>query len=284
MTIPLYSQPHSLTASGLGRWLDRIVDLGNLREIVLESGAVVVKNLNFTEPEFREFVEGLGEKVSYEQDDADVGYGFTDILHLNGNREIGKVITGRSGLPLHTDGILLGTQVDFIILFATKAENLTSDGATLVCDQITAWHEMPNDLRDVLLQGQLEYLANERGYFTNVPDNWYAIPTFRNYGRVKSLNIALPFLDDAPTSWSVRIPGVPTDVSVRFFDDLRDHFMQERYLYEHYWSTGDLVVIDNQRTLHGRRGLDREGIRVLLRGQVTLPTIAHAPGPISSIL
>jgi len=284
MTTPLYSQPQSLTASGLGRRLDGIVNLGTIREIVFESGVVVVQGLNFTEPEFREFVEGLGEKVSYERDNADVGYGFTDILHLNGSREMGKVITGRSGLPLHTDGILLGTQVDFIILFATKVENLTSDGATLICDQITAWHEMPNDLRDVLLRGKLEYLATERGYFTNVPDNWYAIPTFRDYGRVKSLNLALPFPDDVSASWNVRIPGAPTDVSAQYFADLRDHFMQKRYLYEHHWSTGDLVVIDNQRTLHGRRGLSREGMRMLLRGQVTLPAIANASGTTSSIL
>ena len=284
MTTPLYSQTRALTASSLGKWLEYTVDTGIIRETALEFGVAVVQGMNFTEPEFRKFVEALGDKISYEQDNADVGYGFSDILYLDGTRETGKVITGRSGLPLHTDGVLLGTQVDIIILFAAKVEDLTSDGATLICDQITAWQEMPTDLRDLVMRGKLEYLATERGYFTNVPDKWYAIPTFRDYGRVKSLNLALPFPSGAPASWDVRVPGVPADVSAQFFADLRDHFMQKRYLYEHHWSTGDLVVIDNQRTLHGRRGLSRGGTRVLLRGQVTLPVIAHAPGVTSNIV
>ncbi|MEU9982923.1 TauD/TfdA family dioxygenase [Streptomyces sp. NPDC050856] len=273
----------ALTPSGFGAlWDDGTqADPRTVRELALRSGVAVVKDQRFTKEGFREFVSGLGDKVSYDDNDG-VGYGFTDILHLDGTREEGKVITGRGGLPLHTDGVLLGTQVDLIVLYAAEVRELRADGATLVCDQIKAWHELPDDLRAVLDRGHLEYMATERGYFTSVPEGWYRIPTFRDYGRVKSLNLALPFqADEALASWDVRVPDVSAEESERFFTALRAHLSADRYLYEHRWAAGDLVVIDNQRTLHGRRGLADSASRKLLRGQVTLAEVAGAPGAIT---
>ncbi|MBB5936168.1 TauD/TfdA dioxygenase family protein [Streptomyces zagrosensis] len=282
------SDVSALTPSGFGALRDdgARADPKTVRELALESGVAVIKGQQFTEEEFREFVSGLGDTISYEDDDdASVGYGFTDILHLDGTREEGKVITGRGGLPLHTDGVLLSTQVDLIVLYAAEVRELKADGATLVCDQIRAWQELPDDLRAVLDRGYLEYVATERGYFTSVPQGWYPIPTFRDYGRVKSLNLALPFqADEALASWDVRVPHVPAAESERFFTTLRAHLSSDRYLYEHRWTAGDLVVIDNQRTLHGRRGLTDSASRKLLRGQVTLAEVAGAPGAMASAL
>lgn len=280
--LPVGSSP--LMSSGFGAVVTGgTTDPATVRTLALSTGVVVAPGMRFTEDEFRTFVAGLGDTVSYEDDEAAVGYGFTDILHLFGDRDQDKVITGRGGLPLHTDGILLGTQVDLIVLFASEVRELAGDGATLVCDQIRAWHEMPDDLREVLLRGHMEYVALERGYFTTVPEGWYPIPTFRDYGRVKSLNLALPFEPgDEKASWDVRVPGMSAEESARFWTRLRAHFSQERYLYEHRWTEGDLVVIDNQRTLHGRRGLGTDASRKLLRGQVTLDVVAGAPGAVTT--
>ncbi len=281
MTLPSSGEVAPLTPSGFGGCIatrDGISDGTTIRDVAVSMGVALVKGLKLNESTFRELVASLGVKVSYEDDDADVGYGFSDVLHLDGTREEGKVITGRGPLPLHTDGILLGTQVDLIILYAERVANLDMDGATIVCDQMTAWREMPSDLRDVLLRGYLEYKAFERGYFTNVPEGWYPIPTFRDYGRVRSLNLALPFEEGAPASWAVRVPGVSDEESRAFFEALRKHLSSPRYLYEHHWKQGDLIVIDNQRTLHGRQGLANKSSRELLRGQVTFEKVEGAPG------
>lgn len=48
------------------------------------------------------------------------------------------------------------------------------------------------------------------------------------------------------------------------------HLHSPKYVYSHRWQTGDLLVIDNQRTLHGRTAIGSDGVRLLLRGQVTL--------------
>ncbi|MGQ0718940.1 MAG: TauD/TfdA family dioxygenase [Pseudonocardiales bacterium] len=283
MTSSLPCNVTSLTPSELGALLQPGGSVTNeaIRGAALTRGVALVKNTEFTEDTFRDFVTSLGGKVRYEDDDADVGYGFSDILHLDGTHEARKVITGRGALPLHTDGVLLGTQVDLIVLYATEVDGLADDGATLVCDQISAWPEMPEGLRSVLRHGRLEYRAIERGYFTSVPSGWYPIPTFRDYGRVRSLNIALPFSPQWSAAWQVRVPGASADESASFFESLRDHLSQDRYLYRHRWRQGDLLVIDNQRTLHGRCHLSDAANRKLLRGQVTLDPVEGAPGATS---
>lgn len=268
----------SLTPSGLGRELSVDGDAAAVRAAALHTGLVLARRQEFDEESFRRFLEALGDTITYEDEAAAVGYGFSDVLHLDGNRDEGKVITGRGGLPLHTDGVLLGTQVDLIVLYAAQVRDLGGAGATMVCDQITAWREMPEHLREVLQRGHLEYTATERGYFTTVPEGRFAIPTFRDYGRIRSLNLALPFDDGADRSWTAHVPEVSEEESQRFFDDLAAFLSQDRYLYRHRWEEGDLVVIDNQRTLHGRRGLAPDGARVLLRGQVTLAPVEDAPG------
>jgi hypothetical protein len=161
-------------------------------------------------------------------------------------------------------------QVDLIIWYAVTAQQLGDDGATVICDQIAAWREMPRVLIEVIDAGSLEYFGVERGYFTNVPTTWFPIPTIRDFGRVRSLNISLPFEDGAPTSWQVRVPGKSESESRAWFGALREHLTQERYIYTHRWQPGDLVIVDNQRTLHGRLPLRDGARRILMRGQVTL--------------
>lgn len=43
-------------------------------------------------------------------------------------------------------------------------------------------------------------------------------------------------------------------------------FYQEKYLYSHPWDVGDLLILDNFRTLHGRTAISEGGQRCLWRG------------------
>jgi (5R)-carbapenem-3-carboxylate synthase len=273
-TTQIETVKEGLTATGMGRVLrwdrDDPLPAAAIAEITMTRGAVVIPEVAFDEEEFRTFVAGLGSKVSYEDEHAQVGYGFGDLLHLDGNEDEGKVITGRGPIPLHTDGVLLERQVDMIILFAKQLEKGSDEGATTVCDQLTAWEEMPEELRSVLEERELEYLAEERGYFTTVPEDWYTISPFRDYGRVRSLNLALPFAEGVACSWDVRVKGMQEEESRAFFAALGEYLGDPRYLYRHEWSEGDLLLIDNQRTLHGREGIREGSVRKLYRGQVTI--------------
>ncbi|WP_333492483.1 TauD/TfdA dioxygenase family protein [Streptomyces camelliae] len=197
------------------------------------------------------------------------------MLKLNASRDEGKVVTGRGPLPIHTDGLLVGERVDLIILYAAEFSDAPGSGKTYVSDQLTAWAEMPERLRRVLDEHEIEYLVTERGYFPTVPEDWYTIPATRDYGRVKSLNLATAFPPDVtPRSWEVRVKGRDPEESDRFFTELDAFLRAPRYAHTHRWQVGNLMITGNQRTLHGRTAISPGGTRVLFRGRLTLPDAA----------
>jgi taurine dioxygenase len=50
--------------------------------------------------------------------------------------------------------------------------------------------------------------------------------------------------------YAVRVDGMPADDGARLLDDLFAHQLQPKYRYRHDWTTGDVLVCDNLRTLH----------------------------------
>lgn len=261
-----------LTPSGMGEAIPWNPDspIGELarrsKQAALRSGCALVRGVTLDEDAFKMLVRSLGDTVNHR-----FGEGQADLLKLNASREEGKVVTGRGPLPLHTDGLLVGEGVDLIILYAAEFRDVPGSGETYVSDQLTAWAEMPGHLRRVLDDYEIEYLVTERGYFPTVPEDWYAIPATRDYGRVRSLNLATAFPPDVtPRSWEVRVKGMDTESSDRFFTELDLFLRSQRYTYTHRWQVGDLLIIDNQRTLHGRTAISPGGTRVLFRGQLTL--------------
>ncbi|AXI78867.1 TauD/TfdA family dioxygenase [Peterkaempfera bronchialis] len=265
-----------LTESGMGTMISLagsaestdLADLGGeIRTAALRSGCVLVKGVDLDEQRFQRLVHAMGRTVDHK-----FGEGRADLLRLNASHDDGKVVTGRGMLPLHTDGLLVGERTDLIILYAHDFSDAPGSGETSVCDQLSAWGEMPARLRDTLDRAEaLEYLVEERGYFPNVPEGWYPVASVRDYGRVRSLNLALDFpADTVPRGWQVRVPGLAAEESDRFLAELDAYLRGPRFTYQHRWSVGDLMVIDNQRTLHGRTAIGEGGTRVLFRGQITL--------------
>ncbi|HVJ91140.1 MAG TPA: TauD/TfdA family dioxygenase, partial [Labilithrix sp.] len=67
-------------------------------------------------------------------------------------------------------------------------------------------------------------------------------------------------------SWLVRIPGIEEERSQEIFETLRSVLMSEKYCYYHDWNEGELLLLDNKRTLHGREAF--QGQRALANIQV----------------
>ncbi|MFE1551859.1 TauD/TfdA family dioxygenase [Streptomyces sp. NPDC058718] len=274
MPTPLSTRPagRPLTASGLGRTVDAAsfqdvpAVAAAVRSAALGSGLALVRDLRLTEQDFRTLVHHLGHTV-----DNHYRSGGSDLLRLQGRTDPGAVINGRGALPLHTDGLLLGQQVDLIVLYAADVQGPDAADGTVVCDQLSAWRDLPEDLRTILESREFQYRGRDSSHFPDdVQDGWVTVPVHRDYGRVRSLNITLPFADDAEAGWEVRVNGLDEPTTEAFFADLGRWLHAPEYCYTHHWRTGDLLVIDNQQTLHGRTALADARTRVLFRGQAVL--------------
>ena len=64
------------------------------------------------------------------------------------------------------------------------------------------------------------------------------------------------------TEW---VEGMDRDESDALLDELFDHMEQEKFVYEHEWQVGDLLIWDNRCTLHARTAFDPAERRMLRR-------------------
>lgn len=265
-----------LTITGMGRIVSasafnsiQLMAAKDIASVVSQYGVLVVRGLENFEEEFRDFIARLGTPVRYSGKKSSVGYGFGDILKLDGTFDKKKIATGRGPLPLHSDGVILGTEIDLVVLYCVERSD-DENSATIVCDQKAAIAEMPSYMIDLLVKNGVEYLALEKEYYTSVVDDWFSVEAIRDYGKGIALSVAFPFPKGVPASWQVRIIGLSEQDSDRYFWDLNEFLNNQRYTYMHRWKTGDLMIIDNRYTLHGRQSINGHSVRQILRGQVVL--------------
>lgn len=62
-----------------------------------------------------------------------------------------------------------------------------------------------------------------------------------------------------------RILGIPETESATLLEELFSHCEQERFVYEHHWRVGDMVLWDNRCTMHARTDFPGEQRRVMAR-------------------
>ena len=54
------------------------------------------------------------------------------------------------------------------------------------------------------------------------------------------------------------------DDGLSFVMGLVDHITQDRYVYQHHWEVGDLIVFDNRSTMHSATAYDYPDERRLM--------------------
>ena len=64
---------------------------------------------------------------------------------------------------------------------------------------------------------------------------------------------------------TARIVGMPSAESDALLEELFLHMEQPRFIHEHVWQPGDLLMRDNLCTIHARTDFDRAERRVLRR-------------------
>lgn len=76
---------------------------------------------------------------------------------------------------------------------------------------------------------------------------------------------------------SAYVNGLPLEESEALLNELWTHATQPRFCYTHHWALGDVVVWDNQATLHKRDAFDSSSRRVLYAAQVEGERLVEAP-------
>lgn len=264
------SKPSSLTRSGLGlclQWTEfdaLLSDTLKARHILEAKGALLVRGLDLDVAGLRTLSSRFGPISPI--DDIDHG---EEVLVLPSDENREGAVRGCGRLPLHTDGILRGRQIDLILLYCPRDYEGGDCGATIVCDQRSASQTMPQVLRKELVERGLQYLAHDRAHFqSSYVEAWTPVPPFQVLRGEERLTLAMDFNVGEPAAWRVRVAGCDETTSHRIMHQLEEHLCRPDYLYCHHWRRGDLLVIDNVATLHGRSAIDPRNKRMIWRTQV----------------
>ncbi len=191
------------------------------------------------------------------------------VLNIDASkRDDGEVLLGEGFLPLHRDGSLMGLNVLRVAIVCQDYKNVVEGGRTFVADAESALKEVPQEYLDILREKGIEGKPVD-SYYTASSDQWHPIQGFIEVDGKEFLNIGFPSPKGEKPSWLLRIPGEPQEKCDEIFEVLEKVVMDEKYCYYHDWQEGDVILFDNQRTLHGREAFKLDnGKRALANIQV----------------
>jgi taurine dioxygenase len=187
------------------------------------------------------------------------------VMFVSNIRENGEAI---GALPdgemmFHTDTGYDSNPHKGTTLFAVEIPS--KGGNTIFCNQYKVHDELPERLRS-LLQGREAYNAYEFGTTIKTKEKYDSEemrsavhPIFLPH---KETGRPAIFVNELMTE---EIVGLPADESRAVLDELFALQREPRFLYEHEWRLGDLVMWDNRCTLHARTDFPREERRLLRR-------------------
>jgi (5R)-carbapenem-3-carboxylate synthase len=177
----------------------------------------------------------------------------------------GEVLLGQGFLPLHRDGALMGNKIEIVGIFCVQYQDVTGGGRTFITDIENGCKDVPAEILETIRAKGIEGRPVDR-YYTAAADAWHWIPGFAETEGQSYLNVGFPYRPGEKPSWMLRIPGVDDDRCAEMFETMRTILMSDQYCYYHQWAEGDLLLLDNRKTLHGREAF--QGRRALANLQV----------------
>ena len=268
----------ALTVKRLGRTLFAEVRGVKLAEItsddtyqaildaLMEHGVLLFPGQNLTDAEQEKFSKWYGPlEVTFEDDRYFVAH-LSNVDADGGIRDKNsrKSTFLRANQLWHSDSTMFQTPARYSFLTAHAVTPV--GGETEWADMRAAWDELPEQRRQELDGLVLEHdFQNSRlkaghKFDAEQRKRWPPLkhPLVRVHERTgrKALYVG---------SQATHVVGWPLDKGVALIEELIDYATQERYIYTHQWTVGDLVIWDNARVNHRGRSWDEEKYKRDLR-------------------
>ena len=184
----------------------------------------------------------------------------------------GKAIGNLGNLEAmwHTDSSFVHRPPSASILHSKEIP--TQGGTTSFLNMYAALDEMPDVLRykieNVRCRHSKVHSSNgeKRPEFAEVSDISQAPgpehPFIRTHPASKRQCL---FLGRRLNSY---VPGMTTDESEEFLDQIWAHTIQDKFMWSHEWDVGDILVWDNRCTMHHRNAFDDNERRLMYKVQI----------------
>jgi alpha-ketoglutarate-dependent taurine dioxygenase len=224
-----------------------------IKEWVEQHRVVVLRGFApLTGSHLPEFCRGLGELLEWD-------FGAVNELRVQADRK--NYLYTNHAVPFHWDGAFVGRIPQYIFFQCDVAPPAGSGGETLFCDTTRLLERAPPAQREAWSRISITYatekLVHYGGRFTS------PMITPHPASGESVLRFAEPVEDLNPVY--LEIEGIANSQRAVFLEDLRRRLYDPDLCLAHQWRSGDTVVADNYRLLHGRRAFSAPAQRQIRR-------------------
>jgi len=235
-------------------------DAKAINDAFLKYHVIVLRDQKLTDAELVEFGKCFGEieKARYISPLS----GRDDIMVISNIREDGKPLgqLPDGEMSFHFDRIHQPKPCRGAALYCVETPK--EGGDTLFSNMVMAYETLPEATKQKLAGktalNSFSYTATSRDQRDpNGPRATHpVVRTIPETGR-KSLYLCRLMTD--------RIEGLPDAESSALIDELCDHIENPRFVYQHKWRVGDILIWDNRCTCHARTDFSSEERRLMKR-------------------
>lgn len=259
-------------------WSDE--DIERLRDIWFEHKLVIFRDQTLEDLDLERFVGYFGDIFVHIRSQFHSA-GNPGITLVSNVKQKGKPIgaLGDYGIGWHCDQIYREQPAFSTILYGVEIPS--EGGNTSICDLAQAYAKMPANLKAKIEGKRAVYsiakITEKRDYDTTAqqqaasPDVTH--PLVRRHPFTER-----PSLYFSPDH-AVRIEGIGESEQEDIQRALVDWASQGRFVYEHRWQVGDVIMWDNSATMHRRSGFPSTQRRLLKRTGFMLPADLATPLP-----
>jgi taurine dioxygenase len=227
--------------------LDAVVDVFN------RHGAILLREQSTAPADLIRFIARFNEPEGHTlQENTLPGYPYIYILS-------NKVVDGKpigahnDGVGWHTDYSYREIPVMCTMLYAVEVPPVGSD--TLLADMVAAYDALPPER-----QAQLDRLVVHHSYQYFMENREHGRMILSDELKAQNPDVMHPLVRVHPANgrkalWASTgtvkgIVGMAQDEALALIDELVAFITEERFVYQHKWQAGDVLVWDNRCTLH----------------------------------
>lgn len=233
-----------------------------IRAAFLEHCLLLFRGQQISKADQVRFSAIFGEPVPHPTNSRDRDPEIPEITIISNIVEEGRAVgaLGNDEVAFHADLVFLHEPGSVSLLYCVETPN--AGGNTFWTNGYAAYDAL-DDATKAKIEGLAAvYVHRNPAYNPPTPPQHPLVCVHPESGR-RTLFIS-------PSS-AERVVGMEEEEGRRLLDELFAHAIQPRFVWEHRWQPGDLIVWDNRCTMHRRESFDNSQRRLMLRTQLVGP-------------
>lgn len=226
-----------------------------ITQTLYENQIIVLREQNLTKDQYLAFGRQWGTPIPHVLDHIRM-QDYPEMMTVGNTEKRDREDKIRNGAALwHTDQSYEQEPASTTMLYSIKQP--ATGGETQFCNMTMAWQEINEERKAPLKNLQVKH---KYGYGARRPDELTVNPLINEDQDAKVPPVLHPLVMNHPIvdremfyalgHGAYGIEGMPQDDAERLIASLKDHVLQECFIYRHAYEAGDVVIWDTLQTMH----------------------------------